>query len=272
LIGNGVAKSKRQAYIAAEMRTPVLLVLAALTVASGACGTRRGGGKPLVGVTLPSDTSAFYVDLRRGMQQAADSLGLNLQFGGRRGAGADTVLEFNADLPTENREGGRLLGAYVARRLGGGGNVVILQQPAVNGTPDRVAGFRQALKDFPNIRILASPAVEGRVVAKQRMENLLATGQKIDAVFGSDDECALGALAALQTAGTKGTIVVGYGGTTEARAVITQGTALVADAVPDPVAIGRRAIEAVAARLRGEAGPPAVPAPVALFERDSLRP
>lgn len=268
MIGNGVAKSKWQAYIAAEMRTPGLLLLAALTLAVGACAKRRAGGKPRVAVTFPTDDSAFSGDVKRGMQQAADSLGIDLQFG--VGEDADTSIVFSADLAAENREGGRLLGAYVGRRLGGGGNVVILHQPALDGARHRVAGFREALMAFPNIRIVASPAVEGRDVAKQRMDNLLATGQKIDAVFGSDDECALGALAAIQAAGKPGTVVVGYGATPEARAAITQGTALVADAVLDAVTIGRRAVEAVAARRRGEQAPAVLAVPVGLVARDSL--
>jgi ribose transport system substrate-binding protein len=177
-----------------------------------------------------------------------------------------------AHVASDNRQGGRLLGAYVAKRLGGGGNVVILDQPTVNSVRDRVAGFREALTAFPNIRVLASPAVERgiRDVAKQKMDNLLATGQKIDAVFGTNDDCALGALAAIQAAGRTGMIVVGYDATPEARTAISQGTALVADAVQDPVTIGRRTIEAVAARLRGEPVPPVVPVPVGLVERDSL--
>ena len=256
------------------MRNPLLLLLAAATfVSSGACNNRRADGRPLVGVALPTEASAFYNDVKRGMQQAADSLGIGLQFVAGDGVGVDTSIVFDADMATENREAGRLLGAYVARRLGGGGNVVILHQPAVNGAQHRVAGFREALAAFANIRIVASPAVEGRVrdVAKQRMDNLLATGQKIDAVFGSDDECALGALAAIQAAGARGMIVVGYGASPEARAAIDQGTALVAAAVHDPVTIGRRTIEAVAARLRGEPVPPVVAVPVGLVERDSLR-
>jgi DNA-binding LacI/PurR family transcriptional regulator len=42
--------------------------------------------------------------------------------------------------------------------------------------------------------------------------------------------------------------------------------------VQDAVTIGRRTIEAVAARLRGEPVPATVPVPVGLVERDSLRP
>jgi ribose transport system substrate-binding protein len=176
-----------------------------------------------------------------------------------------------AHVASDNRQGGRLLGAYVAKRLGGGGNVVILDQPTVTSVRDRVAGFREALAAFPNIRVIAAPAVERGVrdVAKQKMDNLLATGQKIDAVFGTNDDCALGALAAIQAAGKAGTIVVGYDATPEARTAISQGTALVADAVQDPITIGRRTMEAVAARLKGHAVPGVVPVPVGLVERDS---
>ena len=252
------------------MRNPILLFLAALTLVAGACGQRRAGGKPRVGVTLPAEDSAFYGDVQRGMHQAADSLGIELRF--VAGEAVDTAIVVSADLPAENREGGRLLGAYVGRRLGGGGNVVILHQPAAAGARERIAGFREAITAFPNIRIVASPAVEGRIreVAKRRMDDLLTTGQKIDAVFGTDDDCALGAVDALQAAGPSGTIVVGYGATPEARTAIQRGTALVADVVLDPVAIGRRVIEGVAARLRGEALPAVVPVPVGLVERDSL--
>ncbi len=288
----------------------VLLLLAASLVLGGACGKHRAGNRPLVGVTLLTEAHVFYQDLKRGMQQAADSLGLDLQIVAgewdlaRQTSQVDNFINqkvdaiviapvnsngivsaieeanrakipvFTADIASDggevvahvasdNRQGGRLLGAYVAKRLGGGGNVVILDQPTVNSVRDRVAGFREALIAFPNIRILASPAVE---------RNLLATGQKIDAVFGTNDDCALGALAAIQAAGRTGMIVVGYDATPEARTAIGQGTALVADAVQDPVTIGRRTIEAVAARLRGEPVSPTVPVPVGLVERDSVHP
>jgi ribose transport system substrate-binding protein len=295
-----------------------LLILCVAALAAG-CAKRRASERPLVGVTLLTEAHVFYQDLKRGMQQAADSLGLDLQIVAgewdlaRQTAQVDNFINQKADaiviapvnssgivsaideanragipvftadiasdggtvvahVASDNRQGGRLLGAYVAKRLGGGGNVVILDQPTVTSVRDRVAGFREALAAFPNIRVIASPAVERGVrdVAKQKMDNLLATGQKIDAVFGTNDDCALGALAAIQAAGKSGTIVVGYDATPEARTAIAQGTALVADAVQDPVTIGRRTMEAVAARLKGEAVPHVVPVPVGLVERDSI--
>lgn len=177
-----------------------------------------------------------------------------------------------AHVSSDERQGGRLLGAYLAARLHGGGNVAILDQPTVPRVRDRVAGFRDALAPFPNIRIVAALAVEPatRDAAKQKTDLLLGTGQHIDAVFGTDDACALGALAALQAAGTTGTIVVGYGAGPEARAAITSGTVLVAGAAADAGTIGRRVIAVVAAALTGQVVPPGAPVPVRLIERDSL--
>jgi ribose transport system substrate-binding protein len=135
-----------------------------------------------------------------------------------------------------------------------------------------VTGFVDALSKYPNIRIVARPAVERglRDVAKQKMDNLLTTDQHIDAVFGTNDDCALGALAAIQAAGTRNTFVVGYDATPEARTEIASGTALVADAVQDPVTIGRRTIETVVQVLKGQSVPSVIPVPVSIVTRDSL--
>ena len=148
--------------------------------------------------------------------------------------------------------------------------MAILDQPTVASVRERVAGFRAALAAYPNIRIVAAPAVEGgqRDVAERKMENLLATDQHIDAVFGTNDECALGALAAIR--GHSTTFVVGYDATPEARAAIAQGSPLVVDAVQDPVTIGRRTIEAVVAKLHGQIVPPTILVSVGLVDRDSL--
>jgi ribose transport system substrate-binding protein len=77
----------------------------------------------------------------------------------------------------------------------------------------------------------------------------------------------LGALASLEAAGRKDVIVVGYDATPEARAAISRGSALAADAVQDPVTIGRLTMQTVGAKLRGEAVPSRLPVPVGLVER-----
>jgi ribose transport system substrate-binding protein len=261
----------------------------------------------------------FYQDLKRGMQAAADSLGIDLHVVAGEWdlarqtaqvqnfvtqnmdaiviapvnssgivsavdeARAAGVPVFTADIAadgggvvahiaSDNRQGGHLLGEYLAERLGGHGSVAILDQPTVTSVQDRVAGFREALAAYPGIQIVAAPAVERglRDVAKQKMDNLLTSDRTLDAIFGSNDDCALGALAAVQAAGRTNMLIVGYDATPEARTAISGNTALVADAVQHPEVIGRRAIETVAAYLRGEKVPARIAVPVSLVNRDSL--
>jgi ribose transport system substrate-binding protein len=173
---------------------------------------------------------------------------------------------------SDNRQGGRLLARYLAGRLGGHGNVAILDQPTVTSVQDRVAGFREGLADYPDIHVVADPAVDRglRDVAKDKTDNLLATGKEIDAIFGSNDDCALGALASVEASGRTGILIVGFDATPEARSAIARGTPLVADAVQHPVEIGRRAIDVIARRLRGDSVPARVAVPVGIVTRDSL--
>jgi len=177
-----------------------------------------------------------------------------------------------AHIASDNRQGGRLLGEYLAHRLGDSGAVAILDQPTITSVQERVAGFREAIASHPGITIVADPAVERglRDVAKQKTDNLLASGRRVDAIFGSNDDCALGALAAVQAAGRTDILIVGYDATPEARTAIGGSTPLVADAVQHPEQIGRRAIETVAAYLRGDSVPPVIAVPVSLLTSDSL--
>lgn len=173
---------------------------------------------------------------------------------------------------SDDRMGGELAGWYVAQRLNGGGSIAILDQPGVPSGRDRVAGIRLALAPFPNIRIVANPAVEpaARDAASRRTASLLAADQRVDAVIGTNDELALGALDAIQASGKSGVFVVGFGAIPEARAAIVRGSALVADVMPDPVTIGRYALLVVASHLRGNRVTTSVPVRVRLVDRDSL--
>jgi len=298
-------------------RTAAVAVLA--TLAFSACARRPVTARPQVGVTLLTEAHVFYQDLKRGMQHAAESLGVDLHvvagewdlarqtsqvqnFITQRMAaiiiapvdsrGIVSAVEeanragipvFTADIAaaggevvshvaSDNTQGGRLVGEYLARRLAGRGKVAILDQPTVTSVIDRVRGFREAVAAHPGIEIVAAPAVERglREVAKQKTDNLLQSHPDLSAIFGSNDDCALGALASVRAAGRGNVLIVGFDATPEAQASIREGTALLADAIQYPEIIGRRAIEAVAAHLKGEAVPRRIPIPVGLVDRDSL--
>lgn len=123
------------------------------------------------------------------------------------------------------------LGLATARRLlkamGGKGNVIILE--GVKGSltnTDRVRGFDAALKEFPNVKLLAAqPANYQRLKALQVMENLMQAHPQIDGVLAANDAMAVGALEALEGAGRKA-LVVGINGSKEAIELIKSGKLL----------------------------------------------
>lgn len=174
-------------------------------------------------------------------------------------------------IASDNVQGGRLAAQFLARALGGKGNVAIIDQPYVKSTIDRVAGFEEEMKKHPGIRIVAKPNGDGvRDRAMKTMEDLLQSGQKIQAVFGINDDSALGALAALEAAGRKDMLIVGFDAIPEARAAIARGSALKADVVQHPHRIGELTIETIAKYFRGERVPALIPVEVELVDAVSL--
>jgi len=91
------------------------------------------------------------------------------------------------------------------KAIGGKGNVIILE--GVKGTltnTDRVRGFNDALKETPNVKLLASqPANYQRLQALQVMENLMQSFPSIDGVLAANDPMAVGAIEALEGANRK---------------------------------------------------------------------
>ncbi|WID99861.1 sugar ABC transporter substrate-binding protein (plasmid) [Bosea vestrisii] len=116
---------------------------------------------------------------------------------------------------------------YMLKAMGGKGNVVIIE--GVKGSltnVDRVRGFNEAIKEFKEVKLLASqPANYQRLQALQVMENLMQSHQKIDGVLAANDAMAIGAIEALDGANRKAQIV-GINGTTEAIDAIKAGKLL----------------------------------------------
>lgn len=177
-----------------------------------------------------------------------------------------------AHIASDNAQGGRLVGEYLAAQLKGRGDIAVLDQPTLASVIDRVRGFREAIARYPGIHIVAAPAVERglRDVAKNKMDNLLQSHPSLAAVFGSNDDCALGALASVRASGRPNVLIVGFDATPEARSAIAEGSQLKADAIQYPEIIGRRTIETVYRVLHGERVPPRVDVPVGIVDRDSL--
>lgn len=165
----------------------------------------------------------------------------------------------------------RALAMNVARRLfeklSGRGNIVIFEgTPASATSGDRLDGFHDALKAFPDIKVRLSLCGDyQRDVARREFSEHAVALQGIDAVLSANDFMAIGVLDVLTATGGRLPLVVGINAIPEAIAAIQAGTML-ATANFDPMAMSAVALEAAVRHLRGEAIPPEIILPVQIVD------
>ena len=140
-----------------------------------------------------------------------------------RSAAGDFVAFVGAD----DYSIGLAVGKRLLDAMGGKGNVIILE--GVKGSltsTNRVRGFNDALKEYPNVKLLASqPGNFQRLNALQVVENLMQSFPQIDGVLAANDPMAVGAIEALEAANRKA-LVVGINGSKEAVDLIKSGKLL----------------------------------------------
>ncbi len=172
-------------------------------------------------------------------------------------------------IASDNVAGGRKAADLMTAALGGKGKVAILSHPEVASVSARVDGFRKQIATTPGITIAAELSADGkRDKAVRVMEDLLQSHGDLAGVFAINDDCALGALAAIESSGKLGKIaIVGYDATPEARAKIKAG-AIYGDVIQNPREIGRLTIQAIHDHFNGRAPAAVIPVEVGVFTKD----
>jgi len=172
---------------------------------------------------------------------------------------------------SDNLAGGRMAAEYIARALGGQGEVGIIGQQEVQTGLDRENGFKQEIAKHPGIKVV--PAVNGGGVrdrALKAAEDLLQGNPNLKAIFGINDDSALGALSAAESRGRTDLVIVGYDATPEAVKAIRRGSPLKADVAQLPRDIGSKTVEVIAAHLGGGQAPSNVAVPIKMVDAASL--
>jgi ABC-type sugar transport system substrate-binding protein len=126
-------------------------------------------------------------------------------------------------------EQGKRAGEWLVKQTNGKAGIIELTGTAgASVARDRHDGFMQAIKDQPNMKILASQTGDFTRAEGQRvMENLIqAHGKNITVVYAHNDEMALGAIQALKAAGVqpgKDVLIVSVDGQKSALEAIMHG-------------------------------------------------
>ncbi len=182
----------------------------------------------------------------------------------------DVVVSF---IGSDNVEGGRMAGQFIAEQLGGEGAVAVLRGRLDNPVEtQRNDGFKEAVAAFPGITIVAEgvanwEADQGATV----MEDILTAHPEVQAVFAEADRMALGAASAATAAGRDDIIIVGLDGIVEALQAVKDGT-LAADVAQRPDLMGQYAVEKGLEFLRTGAIEPTIITPMTLALPDNVDP
>ena len=112
------------------------------------------------------------------------------------------VTYLGSDFMEEGRNAARVM----VKLVNGHANIVELVG-TIGSAPanDRYKGFREVLKDYPDMKIIDSQSGDfTRARGKEVMETFLKThGDKINALYAHNDDMAIGAIRAIEEAGLK---------------------------------------------------------------------
>jgi len=180
-------------------------------------------------------------------------------------------------IATDNYQAGRMAAKALIEALSGRGKVGIIDHPEVESVIMRTRGFldeieAQHQQSGSNIQIVSRLAAGGaKEKAFQVAVDMLQAHTDLDGIFAINDPSALGALAAIESAGRQGRIrVISIDGLPEGRQAIASGK-IYADAIQHPDQIGARTVEAIIAYMRGEEVPPEILIPTDLYRQDDAR-
>ena len=140
-------------------------------------------------------------------------------------------------IASDNVLGGKIAGDYIAKKAGEGAKVIELQGIAgTSAARERGEGFQQAVAAHKFNVLASQPADFDRTKGLNVMQN---------------DEMALGALRALQTAGKSDVMVVGFDGTPDGEKAVNDGK-LAATIAQLPEQIGATGVQTADKVLKGE--------------------
>ena len=172
-------------------------------------------------IVNPVDTAAT-----QRITKAAVAAGIPLVYVNRR-PDDPKLPEGVVTVTSDDLEAGRMQMQYLADKMGGKGDIVILLGDlANNSTTNRTKGVKEILAKYPGIKIeQEQTGTWSRDKGMTLVNDWLTQGREFNAVVSNNDEMAIGAAMALKQAGTqKGSVLIaGVDGTPDGLNAIKKG-------------------------------------------------
>lgn len=167
---------------------------------------------------------------------------------------------------SKNYEAGYMAGEYLAKEIGGSGDVAILDGIAVVPILQRVEGFTDAISNYPNINIVDKQnGKQERSVAMDVTENMIQANPSLVGLFSVNDGGSMGSLAAIEGSG-KDIALVSVDGSPEAVEAINAGGPFKATSAQFPRDQVRIGLGIAMAKYWGANVPSEIPVDVVLLD------
>lgn len=179
----------------------------------------------------------------------------------------------SAFVGSDDVESGRIAMRYIAEKLNGSGNVLIMHGYMGQAAQiQRDKGAKEILSQHPGLKLLAEQTGQwDRSKAMSLTENWIQSyGSQINAIFAQNDEMGLGAVKALSDAGLKDkVVVVSIDAIPDALQAVNKGT-LDATVFQNAVEQGEKSLETALKLIKGEPTQEKVLIPFELVTKENV--
>lgn len=130
-----------------------------------------------------------------------------------------------SQIVSNNYQGAQLGAEEFVKLMGESGNYVeLLGREADLNAGIRSKGYHDVIDEYPEMKMVAQQSANwSQTEGYSKMETILQANPDIKGVISGNDTMAMGAIAALQAAGRKDVIVVGFDGSNDVRDSIKSG-------------------------------------------------
>ncbi|PAY17224.1 LacI family transcriptional regulator [Rhodopirellula sp. SM50] len=220
-------------------------------------------------VIAPADSKALVPSLRKAINKGVVVINIDNQLDAEVLASEGVKIPF---VGPDNKAGAKQVGDYLAGKLTAGDKVAILEGIRTSfNAQQRLAGFEASMK-AAGVEIVSSQSAEWEMAkANSIAASILSEHPDIKAILAANDSMALGAIAAVKSAGKTGEVlVVGFDNISAVQQAIRDGKILAtADQYGDKLAVF--GIETALQLVNGEIDQPSdVETPVDLVTAESL--
>lgn len=220
-------------------------------------------------VIAPADSKALVPALRRAKQAGIVIVNIDNRLD------ADVLKQENVTIPfvgPDNLAGAKKVGQYLASQLTAGRDkVAILEGIRTSfNAQQRLAGFEEAMKEA-GIEVVSRQSAEWEMsIANTIATSILSEHPDVTAILAANDSMALGAIAAVKTAGRSGKVkIVGFDNISAIQTAIQEGRVL-ATADQYGGQLAAFGIDVALKELNGETTGETVETPVDLITAETL--